>query len=394
MIKFFFLLALSVNYCFGADYFTERSRFSSFEWSLSKYENPEFVYDIFYYIPASIESTKNAPALIFMHGGGKSTLTRKGANDTVKRYAPDLISLAEELGFVLILPSSNGLNWGGHTSGFIRDLATLVRKDLDIDPNNFGLAGHSMGGMGISRSANWLTDQFSFFLPTAAGMDPTGAIEENLVQNFNTVYNHQQGLKDHFTDFVTRCQNQEKIMKQLESKYSMNSGLKIEYYDGPHNYDRTLLKNALSKHFTETRRNLYQDRLFGSFYFIEELRKENNIQFYATTFNQYFWMEVAEANSAAYPFRANFTAEIHKPLNLISVKIRKGAENIKKLRLYLSAQMVDLNKPVTIEVNGVLYENKVKNDFGTRMYLSLVKVQREDKKFNFDSYTEVILKKE
>ncbi len=241
-----FLLLIS-NFAFSAEFFTKTAELASFQLSLPRYQNPDFSYDIFYYIPASLEKTQNAPALIFMHGGGDSTLTREGAIKTVQRYAPDLISLAEELKFILVLPSSNGLNWGGHTRGFIRDLAKLVRKDLKVDPNNFGLAGHSMGGMGITRSAQWLTEQFSFFLPLAAGMDPLGATEENLVSNFNTVYEHQQGLKDDFQIFIERCQNQEKVMKELEDKYHLTSGLIIKYYDGPHNYDRPLVKDSVRK---------------------------------------------------------------------------------------------------------------------------------------------------
>lgn len=387
-------LVLITNLSFAAEHFSKVGELASFQWSLPRYQNKDFFYDVFYYIPATLAKTKNAPAIIFMHGGGDSTLTREGAIKTVHRYTPDLIKLADELQFVLVVPSSNGLNWGGHTRGFIRDLAGLVRKELEVDGNNFGLVGHSMGGMGITRSANWLTDQFSFFLPTAAGMDPRGAVEENLVQNFNTVYEHHQGLKDDFQIFIERCHIQEKAMKDLEVKYGLTSGLTIKFYDGPHNYDRPLLKAALDQHFKKTRRNLYQEKLFGSLYFANGLYVENKIQFHLDEFKSYFWIEVLEADTTVYPFRLNIQAEIDDAENKVTVKFENNAQHIKKLRVYVSSKNLNLDRKIIVEVNGKKYFNKkVKTNRNIRTYLGTVKYLRNDPQFNFDSHIDIDLSK-
>lgn len=37
-----------------------------------------------------------------------------------------------------------------------------------------------MGGMGITRSYQWLTDEFAFFMPVAAGMEVSHFKEEYL----------------------------------------------------------------------------------------------------------------------------------------------------------------------------------------------------------------------
>lgn len=376
----------------AAEYFSKKGELASFEWSLKRYQNNDFKYDIFYYIPTSLTQTKNAPALIFLHGGGESTLTREGAIKTVHKYTTDLIKLAEELRFIVIIPSSNGLNWGGHTRGFIKDLAHLVRRELKIDSNNFGLAGHSMGGMGITRSAHWLTDQFSFFLPTAAGMDPRGATEENLISNFNTVYEHHQGLQDSFQIFIERCQNQELVMSEIEKKFNLKSGLEIKYYDGPHNYDRPLLKSALEYHFTHTKRDLYQKKLFGSMSFADGFYVENKIQFHLNSINSYFWLEVLEADKSAYPFRLNLQAEIDEKLNKISIKLDKNAAFIKKLRVYLSLKNINLSKKITITINDkVFFNKKVKINKNTRTYLSTVRSLRADSQFLFDAHVDLDL---
>jgi hypothetical protein len=388
----FLIFMLLTQFSFAAEYFTKKGNLSSFQWAPVFYENSQFTYDIFYYIPQSFETTKGAPALIFMHGGGDSTLTREGAIKTVTRYAPDLIKLAEELKFILVIPSTNGLNWGGHTRGLISSLAGLVRRDLQVDPNNFGLAGHSMGGMGITRSAHWLTDQFSFFLPTAAGMDPKGATEENLISNFNTIYEHQQGLKDSFEVFVERCQNQEKVMKEIETKYNLISGMIVKYYDGPHNYDRPLLKAALEHHFSSTRRNLYQEKLFGSLHLVESKPIENNIQYNLPPVLSYFWVEVLKADYLEKPFRLNFQAEILSSENKIVLRFEKNLEQVRKIRLYVSSKNLDLEKNIIVEINSLpLYSGVVTRNYKTKKYLEVVKTNRQDPSFIYDSFIDIDL---
>ena len=222
-------LSLSVQAFAGvinqtATHFKTTGSIQSFQWAPERY-NSDFRYDVVYYIPESLKEAQNVKTLIFMHGGGSSTMDRAGSLKTVMIYMSDMVRLANETQSIVVMPSANGLNWGGHTVGMIRDLNQLMRKELDVDHNNMGLGGHSMGGMGIGRSYQWLADEFSYFLPTAAGIDPRNQAEVNTSKFFNTPYVHLQGLKDHFQTFVEWCQALTKNVADLETKYGVDVDL-------------------------------------------------------------------------------------------------------------------------------------------------------------------------
>ena len=148
----------------------------------------EFKYDLLYYVPNKLKGKKNLKTLIFLHGGGNSTRTRSGSLNVTNLYMNDLKTIADELGIIVVTPSGSGLNWSAHLLNMLRQLNLEIRKNPEVDPNGIALSGHSMGGMGITRSAQWLADEYAFFMPTAAGMDPKYAVTKYLKTYFNFKY--------------------------------------------------------------------------------------------------------------------------------------------------------------------------------------------------------------
>ncbi len=321
----------------------------SFKWAPERYEG-DFRYDIFYYIPESLTDKSQVGALIFNHGGGSSTMTREGSIRTVGLYMPDLKKLADELGIIVVLPSANGLNWGGHTRGLLRDLARKMRKELDIDANRLGVSGHSMGGMGITRSYLWEADEFAFFLPLSAGMDVNHQTEQHLNKVFNVPYVHLQGLKDHFEIFITRCEEQIRRTQELQIKYNQLSMLDVIFYDGTHQYNYQLFRHHLNKLLTNFPRNLYQKELWGSLHTVKLKNTENNIVYDYDSESRYFWVEATQTDLSV-PERIDFHAKIE------GQKILLEMENLPKqskgLRLYLHSSMINLNGPIDVYLNGV-----------------------------------------
>lgn len=385
MTKIFLILFLSLTVqAFAgvirdnATYFKTTGSIQSFQWAPERYKS-DFRYDVFYYIPDSLKETTNAKTLIFMHGGGSSTMDRAGSVKTVLIYMPDMVRLANETQSIVVMPSANGLNWGGHTIGMIRDLNQLMRKELDVDHNNMGLGGHSMGGMGIGRSYMWLADEFSYFLPTAAGIDPRGQVEENMNKLFNVPYVHLQGLKDHFQTFVEWCQTLTKNVSALETKYESKSKLEVLYYDGPHNYDFTLLKNTLLR-LQLSPRNIYQSKLYGSLFYNDNFYTENNIKFHQGSNSRYFWVEMIEA-SGSTPERLDFRVEVKN--NVIMLDILTMPKVIKKLRLHLSKKMFSKEKQIELILNQV--------PAGKTMLQDYPYVDRIDRAYQFDDYLDVEL---
>lgn len=330
-------------------YFSKIGLISNFQWAPARYNNA-FKYDIFYYIPKSIEG-KKVGALIFTHGGGGSTMDRQGSINAVNLYIQDLKRMADELGIIVVLPSANGLNWGGHTRGLMRDLGRLMRKDLNIDVNRLGISGHSMGGMGITRNYLWTADEFAFYLPMAAGMDVNHQSEQHLNKVFNVPYVHLQGRGDHFNVFVTRCEEQLKRTKDLETQYGVRSLLDMVLYNGSHNYDFELFKRHLSKLLVNFPRDLYQKELWGSLHTVKSTLTENNIAFDYDSEARYFWVEATNTDLTTAE-RTDFHAKIEG--NVINIDIAVLPKMSKGLKIYLHPSMVDLEQKVEVVLNGKL----------------------------------------
>lgn len=321
--------------------------------SYSDAEHPNsFFYDIYYYIPSSLRNSTNVKALIFNHGGGGSTLSRPGSISVVNMYAPDLKRMADELGFVVVLPSANGLNWGGHTVPLMRELAKMLRTDLEVDADRIGMSGHSMGGMGITRSYYMLADTFSFFMPIAAGMDldyaPAAQTEWQINKVFNVPYIHIQGLYDHFDVFVTRCREQLRRTQELESRYGMTSKLNMVFTNDDHNYNYTTFKKHLSDAF-KTPRDHNQSRLFGTVVTGSTWNTENNILFRWTAPTRYFWIEAVNADLTVAE-GVNFFAKAEN--NVVTIDLATQPKQTKTLRVYLSSKLLDLSKPIDVVING------------------------------------------
>lgn len=385
MQKILFILLLSLQLFAGV--FDKVGVVDQFQWAPDQYTTG-FKYDVYYYIPQNFDAVKNQ-SMIFMHGGGSSTMTREGSARVAKMYIDDLKALADQLNFIIVSPSGSGLNWGGHTRVMIRDLAKFMRSKLSLSANKMVLAGHSMGGMGITRNAHWLIDQFAAFLPMAAGMDPKHATEENLQTYFNTYYHHLQGLNDHFTEFITRCQNQEREIQALEAKYGQQSGFVLEFYNGSHNYQKPLIVKTLNEIWKNRNRTLNDKILRGSFYFRDDVHEYNGIKYNLNSTNEYKWLEALEyraLNTDEVAIKVNFTAMLDN--NIIDIQLPKK-EDLKKLRVYLSDSMIDFYREVEVLVNGELVFKGIVE--ANNLSMDLVKITKSDNEFNFQTYLDIAL---
>ncbi len=309
-----------------------------------------FKYDLVYYIPQKLKGKKDLKALVFLHGGGASTSDRSGSLRVIDMYAADLKAMADSLGFVLVMPSGSGLNWGSHMFNYLRDLNQSLRNDLPLDANKIGLTGHSMGGMGITRAGHWLTDDYAFFMPVAAGMDERHQVEKNLLPYFNMKYYHLQGLNDHFDVFISRCKKQKVEIEKLERKLGKKSGFVLDLYNGSHNYPRAHYQNVLGKLFKENSRDLYQTELSGMFYFRDEIYTDqwsNGNDFYLAPRDRYFWLKATEfsKDKTVVEMKAKIVS------NTIKITIAPG---VKSLRVYLSSKNLDLTKEIEIVANGAV----------------------------------------
>jgi pimeloyl-ACP methyl ester carboxylesterase len=94
----------------------------------------------FHYIPANLDRSMPAPALVFLHGSGGN----------FKAYIWLLSKIADELGITVIAPSFGMGNWekrGGYET--ITRAIIDAGKHAAIDPDHIHLMGLSNGGKGL-----------------------------------------------------------------------------------------------------------------------------------------------------------------------------------------------------------------------------------------------------
>ena len=94
------------------------------------------------YVPASLDASHPAPAVIFLHGAG-------GRPESYRNF---VVAAAERAGCVVVAPkSSSNLGWGlGADAETVREGLRLVQEEFQeemaIDSRRVGIAGHSAGG--------------------------------------------------------------------------------------------------------------------------------------------------------------------------------------------------------------------------------------------------------
>jgi predicted esterase len=90
------------------------------------------------YVPAALVEGGPAPAVVFLHGAGA----------TPEQWRPLLAPLAEQLGFVLVLPrAGSAMGFGvGPDDAIVAAALRQAGAGGRVDPRRVGLAGHSAGG--------------------------------------------------------------------------------------------------------------------------------------------------------------------------------------------------------------------------------------------------------
>lgn len=393
------LLLLSLVACLGsqpsrADEIQEASmdfatgRWSQMKWHPSAYPEDGATYDVYYYIPRNLKKIRRHPngypALVFLHGGGLSTTSPQGSTDAINLYKNTLIKLADALDVAVVLPSGTGMNWGTHTPYYMRSLIKMMRSSLNVDPDRIGIAGHSMGGMAMTRIFYQIPDQVAFVMPLAAGLADLHKV--TLQTHFNTPYYHLQGRKDAFDVFVTRCEAHEKAVKDLEVKFNQKSKFTMEFTDDDHSGVLSRFADRASKLF-ETPRDLYQTKLFGFLYPVNQHTEVDVGQkITVSPQSRYFWLETTDI-SAGPTKSIDFIAEVKD--NVYQINFDDVSQTPKSLRIYLSTKMVDFTKDIKVYVNGKLVTTRLASGAPTEESTQVFAELFQDDGFRFEEKLDV-----
>lgn len=374
-----------------SSHFTKIGDIAEFDYVPSSYSN---THAILYYIPKSLEAdiaahkANVAPVVMIMHGGGNKTNTYELSKKTALIYVKSFRKFAEQNKVILIAPSSS-LGWSAHAATFLmREITALARRDLNVSGDEFYLFGHSMGGMGITRSASNMGDEFAGFLPTASGMVGAGRTEANLRPYLNMKVTHINGKLDtEFPSFEPDLLATEEAMKDLAAKENMPLNYKALIHPAGHDFDPTLTFSELLKLMKE-KRDLYQPRLFS--YMGRGVLPNNAANpIHNFVYQHSYWAKAIQIENIGKTVYTHWNYVVNSKDNAIEITNFSGAEYLKRLKLFISSKLLDFSRPIKVIVEGrQVLETKLSPN--PEKTIDIIR-ERGDPQFYFEESIELVM---
>lgn len=134
-----------------------------------RFDLPETGSYLWRYLPAGVDLSRPAPAVVFLHGSG----------NTPDRYRPYVTEAADRAGLVVILPkSATNLGWGVAVDyRIVEESLGVVRAELPLDSRRVSIGGHSAGGTWAYLLAYAATG-FNAVFSMAAGYYTVGTVAD------------------------------------------------------------------------------------------------------------------------------------------------------------------------------------------------------------------------
>lgn len=254
---------------------------------------------ILYYFPWSIGNVArgNFPqkTLVFLHGGGSTTATDEGATKVARKYISDFTAYAEDEQIILLFPTTS-FGWNAHTSHFMKYFLDYAKSVLAIDDQKIVLAGHSMGGMGITREAPWMTDLFLGIFGMSAGTQAHMLSDDALLPYLNgTPYVQMNGNVDHFTEFKPRMLAMQTALRKVEAKYGHRSKFRLIFQPGGHAYDQDQMFEELDDLYRNAKKNNYPKFFeinFGVIHYLGDLAHYSANPKIDSIVDEHFWVKL------------------------------------------------------------------------------------------------------
>lgn len=182
------------------------------------------------YVPKSLDDRRPAPLMVYLHGATQSE------QQGIRRLSP----LADELGFLLLSPGSEGVTWDAIRGSFGPDVQMIDRAlkrtfaACQIAADRIALAGFSDGasyalGLGLSNP-----DLFKSVLAFSPGFIPDGSKPAGNARIFVS-----HGTADQILP-IDSCSR--RLVPELKRQ-----GFNVTYqeFDGPHTVPPEILREAM-----------------------------------------------------------------------------------------------------------------------------------------------------
>jgi hypothetical protein len=312
---------------------------------------------IVYYIPKSIANpwdlTVKNKGLMFLHGGGESTASDANATAVAEMYVQDFVDYAEKNQVIVIAPTTP-FGWGQSEITLFPALIAATANEVGLDTDKIVLAGHSMGGMGITRDYPYVKSFFSGVLALSAGTQDYMMTEDCLVAYLTgTPYIHQNGKDDHFETFDPQEQKLMLKLADVEKRYGRKANFKYVLRPGGHNYDLALTYSELDELFGYTRNHFPKYAQITLGYGLIPANPANGMPQTDGGFESEYWIRAEGFPRTTVPGQGVSTnMEVRVDGQTITLNTRNNTLNPESYALTLSSALLDLAKPVTVILDG------------------------------------------
>jgi pimeloyl-ACP methyl ester carboxylesterase len=277
------------------------------------------------------------PLFIAMHGGGG---VPKEINDkqwqVMKGYYRDQSSVTGYQYLALRAPNDT---WNGFYDTYMPPLIiNLIRQFLlfgDVDPDKVFLMGYSHGGYGAFYTGPKIPDRFAAIHASAAA--PTdGTISARCLRN------------THFTYMIGETDNDYGRRKRCEAFAQLIQKLRVE---NPDDFNVAMeMKSGFGHRGLPDR-----DKIKGMYPFTRSpVPKHLTWELKDNVIHHFFWLSVPEPADKQ-------TLEARIQDNTLDISSR----NVKQFEVSLDERLVNFDKPLRINLNGKISEQKVQPSFLT-----------------------------
>ncbi len=293
-------------------------------------------------VPENYQATRQYPVVLFLHGGISRNKWRRNG-----KWWPSYRSVVNQE-FIQIFPAAwNGSKWWhDHHLNTLMKILFEVRRDYNVDTNRIYATGVSDGGSGLFYLGSKYADQFAVLAPVIGSPSvltdtKNGAESDTFPLNFReSPWWIVSAEKDSLYPA-------DAMQTYVEFFQKLGATMSFHRYNGGHTYD-AFLENwpKIVSFFKQHQRKPYPDHLVW--------QAGDDSPYYR---HHFLVIEEVEATKKDSIFKGLMgknnprgIIELHVSGNRIKVQ----SYAIKKFRLLLSPQQFDLQKVITIEIDGVI----------------------------------------
>jgi hypothetical protein len=315
-------------------------------------------------LPAAYDPAKAWPLVLIGHGGN-AEMSQERAEETARSYMEAYLAGAPDDVILAAPATARGWDWIGYSVLF--SLVSKLSREVHVDPDRVYAVGQSMGGHMAWRLGIFFGDRFGAVSPMSGGYD--------FVENGQVV-----SLFD-VPGYATHGQEEPYRIAEFNRK--------IKAYADAHRYPWTIVEKPggheifadevpkafafFREHPRDLRRDRVAVRATGPLRIDHGEPKKDGwptdhvwVKDRPIVFETFGWVRVFPLPEDTSPLKAVQRAWVVRKSRS---EIEVTARNVPRMRLYLSPDRFDLEKPLTVVVNGRRTTAVVRRDLAAMLEL-------------------------